>query len=89
MFSITDLKNARHRQLQNNGKCFLLFHTATENCLGNSQQRQEIFKTLRPTYDNRDLVVGVEIIIRPGKSGAPFSVGIKDFSSTKILPTGC
>jgi len=27
-------------------------------------------------------------MIRPGKSGAPFSAGIGDFSSTKILPTG-
>lgn len=68
---------------------FVFFHTATENCLGNSQQRQEFFKTLRPTYGSRDLVVGVVIMIRPGKSEALFSVGVRDSSSTKILSTGC
>jgi len=28
-------------------------------------------------------------MIRPRKSRVPFSAGIRDFSSTKILPTGC
>jgi hypothetical protein len=66
----------------------LLIHTATENCLGNSEQRQEFFNILWTIYWNCDLVVGVVITIRPRQFGAPFSAGIRYFSSTKILPNG-